>query len=81
MQETIKLLGAIDLQLRRNSLKSTPKHANKKPKYPFARVLDFGVDKFNEFPKWLTERDDFLEFMYSKYETKLLSIPKICEKD
>lgn len=60
MQETIKFLGAIDLQVKRQSLKGTPKNANRKSKFPFARVLDFGNDKFNEFPKWLTEREDFL---------------------
>jgi hypothetical protein len=46
MQETIKLLGAIDMQIKKQSLKTTPKNANKKSKFPFARVLDFGADKF-----------------------------------
>jgi len=33
------------------------------------------------YPKWLTKREDFLDFMYKNYEKKLMSIPKICEKD
>lgn len=47
MHETIKLLGVIDTQIRKQSLKSTPKNANKKTKFPFARVLDFGAEKFS----------------------------------
>jgi hypothetical protein len=43
MQETIKLLGAIDMQLKKKSSTSTPKNSIKKSKYPFARVLDFGA--------------------------------------
>lgn len=79
MQETISLLNAIDTRLRRHSLQSTPKY-KKNPKFPYAKVLEFSEDKFGDYPKFLTQRDDFLNFMYGKYEAKLLSIPKICEK-
>lgn len=80
MQETIKLLNVIDLQIKRSSVENTPKNSVKRNKFPYAKVLDFGSDKYAEFPKWLTEREEFLDFMYKKYEDKLLSIPKICEK-
>lgn len=42
MQETIKLLGAIDMHIRKQSLKGTPKNTSQKSKFPFAKVLDFG---------------------------------------
>lgn len=80
MHETINLLGAIDTRLKRHSLHNTPKN-KKHQKFTFAKILDFSEDKFNDYPKFLTEREDFLQFMYSKYETMLLSIPKICEKE
>lgn len=50
----------------------------KKGKFTFAKVLDFNEEKFDDYPKWLTEREDFVKFMYENYESKLLSIPKIC---
>lgn len=37
MDETLKLLGAIDMQIKRQSLKSTPKNGNKK--FPFAGLI------------------------------------------
>lgn len=30
------------MQIRKQSLKGTPKNANRKSKFPFAKVLDFG---------------------------------------
>ena len=80
MQETINLLGAIDMRIRKHSLQNTPKN-KKAGKFPYGRVLDFSEDKFSQYPEFLTKREDFLQFMYSKYEAKLLSIPKICEKE
>eukprot|EP00919_Chromeraceae_sp_WS-2016_P035294 GHVR01083609.1.p1 GENE.GHVR01083609.1~~GHVR01083609.1.p1 ORF type:complete len:114 (-),score=4.39 GHVR01083609.1:1338-1679(-) len=87
MQETIKFLNVIDSKIKRKiSLYSsnTKEGKNaiilKKNKFPFGSVFQFNDSKFNEFPSWLTERDDFMNFMYKKYEKKLLLIPKICEK-
>lgn len=34
------------MQVRRQSLKGTPKNANRKSKFPYARVLEFSNDKF-----------------------------------
>lgn len=41
MHETIKLLGAIDMQIRKQSIRGTPKSNTKKSKFPFAKVLNF----------------------------------------
>jgi hypothetical protein len=67
MQETIKLLGAIDMQIKRQSTHGTPKNSNnnsinlsshgssvRKQKFPYARILDFGAEKYTSYPKWLT---------------------------
>ena len=32
------------------------------------------------FPNWLKTRNDFVQFMYTNYEKKILALPKICEK-
>lgn len=49
-------------------------------KFPFFRALHFNENKFEQYPEWMTQREDFTSFMYKNYENKLLSIPKICEK-
>lgn len=60
-----------------NQFHSTKNQTNQ-PKYPFFKALHFHENKFDQYPEWLTERDDFESFMYKNYENKLLSISKIC---
>jgi hypothetical protein len=43
--------------------------------------MNFTESKYDEFPKWLIEKEGFVDFMYRNYESKLMSIPKICEKE
>jgi hypothetical protein len=50
-------------------------------RYPYAKAMDFTESKYNDFPKWLIEKEGFVDFMYRNYETKIMSIPKICEKE
>ena len=82
MQETIKLLDVIDSRIRHESSTPSKQHSSyiKRNKFAYARVLEFSENKFKLYPTWLTQRNDFMDFMYEKYEKKLLSIPKICEK-
>lgn len=63
------------------SLKEKPQHKKHSYRYPYARAIDFTESKYSEFPKWLIEKDGFVDFMYRNYENKIMSIPKICEKE
>ena len=43
--------------------------------------MEFSEAKYSIFPRWLTEKRGFTDFMYDNYEHKLLSIPSICQKE
>ena len=43
--------------------------------------MNFTESKYDQFPKWLKEKEGFVDFMYRNYENRLLSIPNICEKE
>lgn len=85
MQETITFLNVLDGKARR-SLTNTPKSHSAKDKlymkrnsrFPYAKAIDFNEAQYTPFPKWLTEKEGFIDFMYRNYESKLMSIPKIC---
>lgn len=91
MHETLNFLEILDGQIRR-SHQTTPKPTvrqrfiNRRTRFPYSKAVMF-EDREQEYrkqdlyPKWLTKREDFLDFMYKNYEKKLMSIPKICEKD
>lgn len=49
-------------------------------RFPYAKAINFRESMYKEYPKWLTQKDGFTDFMYKSYEKKLMSIPKICEK-
>ena len=55
-------------------------YSKRNPRFPFAKAIDFNEDQYSPFPKWLTQKDGFIDFMYKNYEQKLMSIPQICEK-
>lgn len=88
MHETINFLSIIDSKIKR-SRASTPKHtqslkeklySRRSSKYPYAKAIDFHETQYGDFPKWLTQKEGFVDFMYNNYGSKLMSIPKICEK-
>lgn len=47
-------------------------------RYPYAKAIDFRESKYNGYPRWLTEKEGFSDFIYKSYEKKLMSIPSIC---
>lgn len=89
MQETINLLKILNPKPKKRSFssvinKSDSKNPSetaylsniiKKNKFPYAKGLNFNESKFEDLPEYLTQREDFVAFMYEKYEKKLLSIP------
>jgi hypothetical protein len=88
MHETLNLLTIIDDKIKRNhlaygrklhSLSNKNKYVGKKvSKYPYAKAIDFRESKYNEYPKWITEKEGFADFMYKNYENRIMSIPHIC---
>lgn len=91
MHETLDFLTIIDDKIRRTHLSDSKKlqtistrekvMSKKHQRYPYAKAIDFRESKYNNFPRWLTEKEGFTDFMYQSYEKKLMSIPLICEKD
>lgn len=90
MHETLNLLTIIDDKIKRShhvggrklhAISTRDKVMNKKSnRYPYAKAIDFRESKYNDFPRWLTQKEGFSDFMYKSYEKKLMSIPLICEK-
>lgn len=91
MHETLNLLTVIDDKIKKNhiaygrklhAINNKNKYMGKKGnKYPFSKAIDFRESKYKEYPKWITEKEGFADFMYKNYENKLMSIPHICEKE
>ena len=91
MHETLNFLEILDGGIKR-SHQTTPKPtirdrmSSKRSRFPYAKAVMFEereqeYRKQDLYPKWLTKREDFLDFMYKNYEKKLMSIPNICEKE
>lgn len=74
MQETITFLNVLDGKVRR-SLTNTPKFQSTKDKlymkrnsrFPYAKAIDFNEAQYSPFPRWLTEKEGFIDFMYHNY--------------
>lgn len=82
-------MSVLDLRLKKSnkskleslSLKDKIQVKKHSHRYPYAKALNISEEKYSEFPKWLIEKEGFIDFMYKNYESKMMSIPKICEKD
>lgn len=80
-------MNIIDSKIKHDRNKTAKSHSVKDKIYlkrnsrlPYAKAIDFNETQYADFPKWLTQKEGFIDFMYKNYEQKLMSIPKICEK-
>ena len=90
MQETLNFLTIIDGKIKKKQ-ELNRKHLHsvtikdriqckRNQRYPYAKAIDFRESMYKEYPRWLTQKVGFSDFMYQSYEKKLMSIPSICEK-
>ena len=76
MEETLNFLTVIDHRMKKKnltlnkqhlSLRENRVHFKKHNRYPYAHALGFNEAQYTEYPKWLTEKHGFTEFMYKNY--------------